>query len=78
MTKYLPLTQLDMDRLGPIISGRIMATVQEALDPKCPVNNPIVEHIIEIREQLLTERYSEGYKDAMDIANHEAYKSGAF
>lgn len=78
MTKYLPLTKLDMDRLGPTISGRIMATVQEALDPKCPVNNPIVEHIIEIREQLLTERYSEGYKDAMDIANHEAYKSGAF
>ena len=78
MTIYLPLTQLDMDRLGPAIAGRIMATVQEALDLKCPVNNPIVEHIIEIKEQLLSERYSEGYRDAIDIANHEAYKSGAF
>lgn len=78
MSKHLPLTQLDMDRLGPVISGRIMATVEEALDLKCPANNPIVKHIVEIKEQLLSERYSEGYKDAIDVANHEAYKIRAF
>ena len=76
--KPLPLTKLDMQRLGPTIESRIMATVEEALDPKCPVNNPIIAHIIEVKERLLSERYSEGYKDAMDIANHQAYKSGAF
>ena len=76
--KPLPLTKLDMDRLGPTVSGRILATIEEALDPKCPVNNPIVEYIIEVKERLLSERYSEGYKDAMDIANHEAYKAGAY
>lgn len=76
--KPLPLTKLDMDRLGPTISNRILATIEEALDPRCPVNNPIVAHIIEVKERLLADRYSEGYKDALDVANHEAYRTGAY